>query len=245
MPECAKHRRLALAQSGRQLVADRYSYLACMPLVLLAAVVLERAGRGRATETMQRGALRGVPLVVVLAWLSNAYSAVWKDSFSLWDHAVKGAPECAFARTHRGMLYMLQGDGTRALADFDAALRVDPDAAETLESRALLYRKAGRIDDALADLAHAIAVRPDGAVAFANRGAIRFERGDARGALDDFESAVRIDDASSTNWFNVAIAKERLGDVAGARAATLAALEREPPGTPFRRRMQQALDGLP
>jgi hypothetical protein len=241
---------LGFAQSGRQLVADRYSYLACMPLALLAAVALERAGRGRATDMMQRAArgraaLRAVPLVAALAWLTSGYSAVWKDSFSLWDHAVRGAPDCAFARTHRGMLYMLQGDGTRALADFDAALSLDPDAAETLEARALLYRKAGRIEDALADLAHAIAVRPDGAVAFANRGTIRFERGDAQGALDDFETAVRLDDASSTNWFNVAIAKERLGDVAGARAATLAALEREPRGTPFRRRMQQALDGLP
>ncbi|MBK7875451.1 MAG: hypothetical protein IPJ77_06830 [Planctomycetes bacterium] len=73
-----------LAQSGAQLVADRYSYLACVPLALLAAWGIV-AGLRRAPS-----AAWAVVLVVAgaLAWRANALTRTWHDSWSLWRHAL-------------------------------------------------------------------------------------------------------------------------------------------------------------
>jgi len=242
---------LGFAQSGRQLVADRYSYLAAMPLVLLFVAALWTVARARAGAGTGTGIGTGIAAVIAallaapLAWRTHGYTAVWKDSTSLWNHAVEHAPDSSFAWTHCARLKMMDGDGAGALADLDRALAADPDAAEALENRGLLYRKAGRNDLARADFDRAIAVRPDRAIAYANRGELRFSQGDVAGALTDFEAAVRVDPGSPVNHFNVATAKAQLGDVEGARAAAERALELEPEGTAFHDRVKGALGTLP
>lgn len=77
---------LGLAQSGPQLVADRYSYLACMPLaLLLGAGVLRASASGAAVA-------RGVMLLAVLVLVALGLAArdrthAWHDSTSLWEAA--------------------------------------------------------------------------------------------------------------------------------------------------------------
>lgn len=69
-----------LAQSGGHLVADRYSYLSCVPFALLAAAGL--AWIARHGRELAWGAL----LVVagLLAWRSNGLTRTWHDSWTLW-----------------------------------------------------------------------------------------------------------------------------------------------------------------
>lgn len=78
---------LGVAQSGPQLVADRYSYLACMPLVLLVGAAAARV-RPRAA----------VSVVLALAVLLSTFATyrrteAWHSSVTLWEAAYDVNPE--------------------------------------------------------------------------------------------------------------------------------------------------------
>ena len=78
---------LGLFQRGPQLVADRYSYLACLPLALLAGGALAGARRpGRALAC----ASVWIALAIPATW---RYARAWQSSSALWEHAVAVEPK--------------------------------------------------------------------------------------------------------------------------------------------------------
>ncbi|MBI5245786.1 MAG: hypothetical protein HY923_01285 [Elusimicrobia bacterium] len=72
---------LGLVKSGRQIAADRYTYVACLPWALLIAA----AAKGRA-----RAAVAAV--LLALGAVTTHQTAVWHDSVSLWRQALKIEP---------------------------------------------------------------------------------------------------------------------------------------------------------
>ena len=78
---------LGLFAAGPQAVADRYSYLACLGWALLAggAVAWPWAG-ARVVRAV------AAAIVVVLIALTVQQVRVWRDSVSLWSHAVALEP---------------------------------------------------------------------------------------------------------------------------------------------------------
>jgi hypothetical protein len=100
---------LGFLQTGPQIAADRYTYLACIPWAVLAAAGLVRAGRpawGCAAA-----------IVCLLGVLAFRQTLVWHDSFALWNHALALDPTSRrlhqprlgasgrgqAARSHRGL----------------------------------------------------------------------------------------------------------------------------------------------
>lgn len=75
---------LGLFKSGRQIAADRYTYVACLPWALLGGAVL----------TTHRKAAPPVAaaLVLSLGAVAARQTAVWHDSVSLWRQALKIEP---------------------------------------------------------------------------------------------------------------------------------------------------------
>lgn len=126
---------LGLTQAGPQLVADRYSYLSCLPFALLAAggmlLALRQGPRAR------RAALAGgAAAVLVLGALAWSQSAIWKDSLSLWTRAIERDPESPVACMNLGQLRF---DAGRAAAD--PALRT-----RLLEDARALFERGRRAD---------------------------------------------------------------------------------------------------
>jgi tetratricopeptide (TPR) repeat protein len=70
--------------------------------------------------------------------------------------------------------------------------------------------------------------RPDLAAAYLNRALARLETGDARGAVDDLTHCLSLKDAPSRTWFMRSRAKQRLGDLQGARRDREEGLRRQP-----------------
>ncbi len=76
---------LGVAQSGPQLVADRYSYLACLPLVLLVGAGVAQAPR--------RAAVVALALAVALSTLATyRRTEAWHSSTTLWEAAYEVNP---------------------------------------------------------------------------------------------------------------------------------------------------------
>ncbi|MFO1010566.1 MAG: tetratricopeptide repeat protein [Planctomycetota bacterium] len=85
-----------LTQAGSQLVADRYSYLACIPFAFLVGGALFLALRG-GRASPQVGAAVGAVLLAASLFATRAQASVWRDSVSLWSQARDASPSSAIA----------------------------------------------------------------------------------------------------------------------------------------------------
>ena len=168
---------LGVLQSGPQLVAERYSYLATIPCAMLAGggwLAWSRRGRGAWSVGLPVAAI----VLGALSLLTFRQSGIWLDSDALFRHTHRVRPESPM-----GWLYV----GSRQSAEADAA--TDP-----VEREAPAPRGAGALRGGARATRDAPAPDPCGARARGARGARRarwsrsreaLRRGDEAGAPGD------------------------------------------------------------
>lgn len=117
---------LGIAQSGIQLVADRYAYLSTVPLVLLAAGALVRFG---ASSTRPVRLFLALGLAALLAGQSLAtrrQTRVWESDETLWRHVLDHSASC-LADNNLGYILYGRGESGAALLHLVRSLeRVPP-----------------------------------------------------------------------------------------------------------------------
>jgi protein O-mannosyl-transferase len=118
---------------GSQLVAARYSYLACVPWAILAGAGVARLAAGPGARRLGRwgrmAAAAGLAaLVVGLGALSWWQARVWRDSETLWTYTLEVAPGSAVAHIELGLLAERRGDFARGAEHFRQALAQWPGA---------------------------------------------------------------------------------------------------------------------
>jgi len=177
-----------LAQAGPHAVADRYSYLACLPFAGLFAAVptLPSAPAARRAAA----ALAAVALVL-LAGLTIRQCACWHDSVALWERAISIEPDVYFSVHNRGTARMALQDWAGALADFDRAIALNPRYPNPWYDRGTVRATLGEHAAAVEDYTAALRLAPERANAYSARGWSRSKLGDRAGSLADVEEAVR------------------------------------------------------
>jgi tetratricopeptide (TPR) repeat protein len=223
-----------LTQSGPQLVAARYSYLACLGFALLggAAVVLlarRAAGGGTGQAWGRVGGVAAVAGLVALGALSWHQAQIWRDSETLWSYVVAIEPTSAIGHNNLGHSYLKQGRLDEAEREILTSLSLSPEWDQAHTNLAALLARQGRMKEAgeararlgyilLAQGKHDAAVelfqkevasRPDDAGAHNNLGAALLLRGDVGPAIDQFEHALRINPGHERARRNLAAARQR------------------------------------
>jgi tetratricopeptide (TPR) repeat protein len=139
---------LGLAQAGPQLVADRYSYVACMPWAILAGggmlIALDRARSAIRTALLAASAA----IVVALSIASQAQSETWHDSRALFEHAIAVGHASSVAHVNLGGLDLEAGDQAGAIGHYLAATRIRPDQGRAWFNLGIQYARLGRLEDA-------------------------------------------------------------------------------------------------
>ncbi|MBI5629426.1 MAG: hypothetical protein HY921_00930 [Elusimicrobia bacterium] len=127
---------LGLVKSGRQTVADRYSYLSCLGWALLPGAGLKTLLEARAPGILRGAGLAGgIAILITLAGLTRRQTEVWRNSTSLWSRAVELDPGSYFARRNLAQALALEGRQGEALAELERAK----------ESQVRVYREASRL----------------------------------------------------------------------------------------------------
>ena len=104
-----------LAQSGIQLVAERYAYLSTVPLVLLAGVGTARLLHGSSPRPARLvAALALAVLLAVAAAATRRQTAVWQSDETLWRHVLAHAGS-GLADNNLGQLLFARGESGEAL----------------------------------------------------------------------------------------------------------------------------------
>ncbi|MBI4061313.1 MAG: hypothetical protein HY403_07765 [Elusimicrobia bacterium] len=197
---------LGLNQFGPQLAADRYSYVACLPLALLAGAALEAASR---REAWRRPALAAAALAVgALAAACVRQQAFWTDSEALWTRAASVDPASATARSGLGTVRAGQGRLPEAAALFEEALALDG-ACVAAEDRLADLRRAGAPEGPETEaLAWEIEMRPVCRKARVNRAVARAQLGDRAYAVRELETIALAVPGDSTARANLARARQ-------------------------------------
>jgi tetratricopeptide (TPR) repeat protein len=215
---------LGFAQAGAHSAADRYTYLACLPWAVLgaAAAYAGAAAAPRTTATMV------AVVLIALGAVTVRQTGVWRDTLSLWEHAVRVDPTNAPARVERGRARRAAGDATGALADYDAAIALDRTNAPAYVERASMRHAAGDLNAALADYTAAIDALPRYASAYYSRGVVWQAKGNLDAASTDYAEAIRLNPRDPRPWNNRGVVRATQGDVDGALADYEAALRIDP-----------------
>ncbi len=198
---------IGLVQVGRQAMADRYTYLPLVGLFIAAvwgAAELASAARLPRAAPAAAGAL----VLAALAACSQAQVRVWRDTVTLFGHALEVDPDNPVAHNLLGFELASQGRGAEAEEHFRRALAAEPGYAAAGYNLGLALAKQGRFAEAAQQLEAAVGARPDYAEARRNLGGVYDQLGRAGDAEREYAEAVRLDpaDAEARNDLGASLA---------------------------------------
>lgn len=220
-----------LVPIGSHVAADRYTYVAMLPFALLAggaAVALLRRGRGdvaipiAAAGTTPRRALMAVLFVVALfaslGFATARQTRVWRDSLSLWEHALRLDPGSAIAQYGRGFALWRLGQEEAAIASYREAIRLSPDYADAHNNLGTILAQRGALDDAEQHFLAAERGYPANAISQYNLGIIAGKRGRLDEAAARYRRALAQRPEMSSARINLAQVLSTRGEADSARA---------------------------
>ena len=177
---------------GRQIITNRYSYLAGLAVYYALALIFLRFLKQAKWRHLTQIGLAGY--LVLLATISFFYSQSWQDDYTLNNTALAGSPsnpEAGYLYDNRANAEAKLGMAPEALADFNQALALNPALFETLNNRGIL--KADSLQDpqgALADFSQALRLQPGRVDFYYNRGSVLATLKQWPSALADFDKAI-------------------------------------------------------
>jgi tetratricopeptide (TPR) repeat protein len=224
---------LGVAQSGVQLVADRYSYLACLAWALLAGAGVARCWQ--ATSPSTRALCAGGTVLVLSLWAGLTWRQIpiWRDEERLWRHVLTRGPS-AMAYNNLGALALLADDRPAALEEFSRALMLMPTYARARRNLVeTLGTNVGAFDEdarrlAAGALARSLEFQPNDGVAWLQLGVLHVSREQFAEAQTAFTRATQLAPDESFAWVGLGICLYKRGDSAGAVAALEHALRIDP-----------------
>ena len=165
-----------------------------------------------------------VAAVVLLAWRTAAYAAVWKDELSLFAWGARVQPRSAKMQQCLGAALMERGRPAEALPHFQAAVeiaRANPEKASSSRHRLELgvaYEALARLDDAAAVYREILRDDPRYADASWRLGVVQWAAGMRSDAVATWQRTVQLDPRHARALSDLGIAASLGGDVAAARA---------------------------
>jgi protein O-mannosyl-transferase len=220
-----------LTQAGPQLVAPRYSYLACLGWALLvgaaSCLLVQRIARGRlhlvGATLCTAGMVAAFGTLIVL---TRNQSRVWRNSEMLWSYALAGDPKSPIAHNNLGSFLINRGRVEEGEAHIKKAVELRPgykDAVRNLGGLAVHGRlddsarnevafklvKVGDFDRAAVLFRKAVEERPADATAHNNLGVALLLKRDSAAAIEQFEQALKINPRFEEAKLNLGAAEKK------------------------------------
>lgn len=222
------------------LIADRYLYLAGMPVFLAAGwgigylLSAGRAGQQRFGAVYVATVPLAVLAVVSLISITMARQADWRDRVSLWTRVVEVYPRHGLGHFNLADAWNARGERDKAAGHYNRALQINPNYGDAWANLSTLTLSRGDGELALKQIGRAMELRPDRAEVWIKRGIIMASTGDDSTAEASFRRAIEIDQGWDwAGYFNLGMLYAARGDTARAAdqlaLALDAALSKEKP----------------
>lgn len=181
---------IGLVVIGPHAMADRYAYV---PLV---GIYIALVWGMQALADKYGGLRKALPFIAVLAIASlvpvtRAQVGYWRDSISLFSHALEVSDNSYIAHNNLGLALIGQGRFQESVGHFRESIRIkNNDKAHNNLGLALV--KLGRTAEAIGEFKEVLRINPDHAEAHYNLGLALVRLGQIDEAVDEFTEVLRI-----------------------------------------------------
>jgi tetratricopeptide (TPR) repeat protein len=208
---------IGLVQVGEQSMADRYTYVPLLGIFVAAVWGLADLVRSNRTARAAVVAL-SIGSIATLGVLCHAQVGVWKDSETLFRHALAVTGPNSLARNNYGLVLYGEGRAEEALVHLEEAIRIDPDYPDAHNNYGIALAKLERWDLAVAQYETALRLEPGAPSALVNLGNALLHLGRIREAESCFREVLSKNPESAD-------ARLGLGSVLGRQDRPAEALE--------------------
>ncbi|HSU56031.1 MAG TPA: tetratricopeptide repeat protein [Candidatus Dormibacteraeota bacterium] len=169
---------IGLVQVGSAAMANRYTYIPYIGLFLAATwgvCAIIRVARTESSDASTEPAARplwrnpwsyllpfiGVAVLVLCTVGASAQLRTWKDSETLYRHALLVTKNNVHAELNLGTTLLAKGDAKEAADHFAAALRMFPDYPEAKANLGITLAMQGKYEEAISVCRSALQAKPD------------------------------------------------------------------------------------
>ena len=211
---------IGFVQVGRQAMADRYAYTPLLGIFVIVVWSLADDFPRTSQRSQTLAALTAAFLLffAALTWRQTTY---WKDSFSLFGHALQVIPENYMAENNLGSAYVDTGNTDAAYGHFLRATQERPRYGLAHYNLANMLRRQNRRGEAAAEFQLAIQYAQDPqqlANSYHNIGVMLLEDNKLDEARRAFTDALQAQPQKENSYVARGLAEFRLGDYAAAES---------------------------
>jgi Tfp pilus assembly protein PilF len=182
---------IGLVQTGGWAMADRHTYLPSLGVLILAIW-----GAHELTRRWHRGVIAllvaGSVAIVLCMVLTRHHLGHWKDSETLFRHALEVTKNNDLAHNNPGTALADQGQMDEAIIHFREAIRLKPDYAQARYNLGTALGEKGQMDEAIIHFREATRLRPDNIDAHYNLGMALYQQGRTDEAIRQFQEVLRL-----------------------------------------------------
>jgi tetratricopeptide (TPR) repeat protein len=198
---------IGFVQVGPQAHADRYTYLPEIGLCLMLTwLVADLIGR-----MPLRLVVLGSSATVILAALiycGHRQVSYWRNSGTLWAHAVDCDPHDARAHNDLGAYYYDEKQWDNAIAQFKEAVKNNSKLMLAYNYLGQAYSEKGDADDAIPQYQEAIELDPGYAIAHYNLGIAFAKKGLMDQAIAEYQKALASDPVADARNYSTPTSQE-------------------------------------
>ena len=210
---------IGLIQSGMRARADRYTYLPQIGLyILLTWTVVELTASWRSRRWLLGGG--AMIVLAVLITCARTQTTYWRDSETLWTHALSCTTNNTIAHNNLGDAFYQQGRMNEAIAQFQKTLAIDPNNPEANYDLGNAFFQQGRMDEAIAQFQKTLAINSSDmdvhynyADVHNNLGNVFLRQGRMDEAVAQFQKALAINPKDANTHYNLGNAFRQQGGV--------------------------------
>jgi tetratricopeptide (TPR) repeat protein len=214
---------------GPYIVADRYTYLACLGWAVLAGGALLAGLRayGRAGAKVLLPA--ALSLTLVLGWLSAGQTRVWRESGAMWRYIITVNPDSSIAHSNLGCLLLdAQNKPGEAIEEFRRAIKIRSDYGYAYYNYGNALAAQGKLEDSLPRFRDALKLMPDYSNGYYNLGNSLMRLGRTDEAIVQYREALRLSPDYANAYHNLGTALLVKNDIPGALELYFKALRFNP-----------------
>jgi len=200
---------IGLVQVGSQSMADRYTYIPLTGLFIIIAWGISDI----LTGWRHRKIALGLSSLVVLSALSICtYVQVhyWRDTITLFEHALKAAPENDIPHINLGVELTSQKKFDEAISHYNRAVQLNPKYSKTYNNLGIALKSMGRLNDAINSYRRAIGLEPGYMEAYNNLAIALRLQGKLNESVDYLRLAIRLNPDVPEICYNLGLSLQSL-----------------------------------
>ncbi len=182
---------IGLIQVGAHSMADRYTYVTLIgffvAVVWLASDWLAQQRQGHAVAIVA-----GSAILIACAAVTRQQVQFWRNSETLFRHALRVSPENFLAYHHLGLSYVTAGNFPDGIANLNDAIRFGPAYPPAWFTRGTAYALTGNLDAAEKDFRETLRLKPESYQAYFQLGKVYALRGKLDDAKSNFLQAIKL-----------------------------------------------------